>query len=434
MSDEGNSIVLSIKEKYAQKYQENPVLTIFVSLMLVFILVNFLFAIVTGGKTFLYMLHPFPDYVLMDHFSMVVYSIDHPYTRDNPVIYPPLITLAYGVIAHYTVPFVKECDSIWDLATSMRTTEMPVMVLVVAMMAVFVSLYFIYQKYSEKQFKRQEYNVIFILLLFSYPVLFGLSTGNCIFLSLLFTILYVYYHDSENKNVRMMSYLFLGIAAGIKIVPAVFGILTLKRFGVVEFAKCVVIVSVLLLAPFIFTDGDPITFFTHTISYGSTVPSTFGILGINDIALALGWNSTIVTGIKLLVIGVVLAAIVFDEKMKKWEAVTLLGALVMIAFSVSVPYTLIYVMIGLVIFLNSEKVINRYIMLVLCCLIVIIAPLPGFELGQTYVGTIKGVVMMALTIILVSHSVKRIIESSNDAEDKEETKGKIIRKKKRTIN
>jgi len=412
---------------YQKSMESNGVATLYITGMIVMAVLCIICAIITQGSSFLYMLHPNPPYVFMDHFSMVTAACDDPYTVQN-VIYPPLIMIIYGTIGHFTIPFVEgKYESSWDLAVAMRTTEMPMMVFVVLILALVISFYIIYQKYAGNELGQNRYNIVFITLLFSYPVLFGISTGNCIFLSVLNCILYIYCYDSENKWIRYFSYICLGVAAGVKITPALLAILTLKHRGWVDFGKCFAIVTAILLVPFIFTDGDPITFINNTLSYASSVPSTFGILNINDIMDALGASITLTICVEVLVMGIFLLFIWLDDQMEKWEEATLLGALLMLVFSVSVSYTFLYMEIGLMLLLATGKKLDKGLIFCVICFVGILALIPGFSLGQTYVGTMKTVFMLMMVIYLLYRSAKRLMSIKETPTEHRKSKKKAVK-------
>jgi len=403
-----------LKERYKEQLEKNGAATLFITVMSVMMFLCIICAIITQGSSFLYMLHPNLDYVFMDHFSMVTAACDHPYT-EQAVIYPPLIMTLYGIIGHFTIPYVSgEYERSWDLALAMRDTEMPMMAFIVLILALVISFYIIYQKYVGNEIGQSRYNIVFITLLFSYPVLFGLSTGNCIFLSVLCCILYIYCYDSENKWIRLFSYICLGVAAGVKITPALLAILTLKHRGWLEFGKCFVIVAALFLIPFIFTDGDPMLFISNTLSYASSVPSTFGILNINDMMDALGAGITMTIGVEILVMGIFFLFILMDDKMEKWEEATLLGALLMLVFSVSVSYTFLYMEIGLMLLLATGKKLDKGAIICVVCFVGIFALMPGFSQGQTYVGTMRTVFMLVMVIYLLYRSAMRMMSTKDE--------------------
>ena len=430
-SEEG--IIADIKNWYLDKYEKNQVLTVFLSGMLLMMVICTILSLLTGGQAFAFgNLHPNPPYVFMDHFSMVADSYDHPYTKHNE-IYPPLGICFYAIIAHFTVPFVKYSGSSWDLAVAMRETSMPAMVFVMLIIALIISFYMVYQKFVEKDIGRAEYNMLFIMLLFSYPVLFGISTGNYIFLSVLCCVLYIYGYDSENKWIRYLSYISLGVAAGLKITPAFLAVLTLKRKGWLELGKCVAIVTALLIVPFVFTDGDPISYVRHVIEYASYVPSSFGFLNINDILDALGMDIYGALAVEIIVLGAVLMLILMDDEMEKWEEATILGGMLMLIFSVSVSYTLLYMELGLMLLLTThKKFTDKGMILCVICFIGIFCLMPGFELAQKYVGTIKMVLMLVMLFYLFVISIRRQIKRMKETPKGEKEEKHLAKKKVKT--
>lgn len=413
-SEEG--IVADIKAWYLKKYENNQVITVFLSGMLLMMVICTILSLLTGGDAFAYMLHPNPPYVFMDHYSMVADASNHPYSEQGE-IYPPLGICFYAIIGHFTIPFVTwDGKSTWDLALAMRDTSMSAMVFTVLIIALIISFYMIYQKFVEKDIGRAEYNMLFIMLLFSYPVLFGISTGNYIFLTVLCCVLYIYGYDSENKWIRYLSYIALGVAAGTKVTPAFLAVLTLKRKGWLELGKCAAIVTALLIVPFVFTDGDPIWYVRHVIEYASSVPSSFGFLNINDILDALGLDIYGALAVEILVLGAVLMLILMDDEMEKWEEATILGGMLMLIFSVSVSYTLLYLELGLMILLAThKKFTDKGMMLCVICFIGVFCMMPGFELGQKYVGTIKMIFMLVMLFYLFYRSIRRQIEHHKSA-------------------
>lgn len=66
-------------------------------------------------------------------------------------------------------------------------------------------------------------------LLFCGPMTFLLERGNILLLSLLFLLFFMALYDSEDKRLRYASYFCLSLAAAIKIYPAVFGLMVIKK-------------------------------------------------------------------------------------------------------------------------------------------------------------------------------------------------------------
>ena len=120
-----------IKIWYKSEKQRNPVLTMFFTILVIFIVITLFSAVLSGGKTFSWMFIEDWTYTFNDHFNSVMYISDNPYTYWK-VIYPPLITLVYATIGHYTIPFTVDYGYP-TLALNMRSSDEPTMVFVIFM-------------------------------------------------------------------------------------------------------------------------------------------------------------------------------------------------------------------------------------------------------------------------------------------------------------
>ena len=128
--------------------------------------------------------------------------------------------------------------------------------------------------------------------------------------------------------------------------------------------------------------------------------------------------------------------ILMDDEMEKWEEATILGGMLMLIFSVSVSYTLLYLELGLMILLAThKKFTDKGMMLCVICFIGVFCMMPGFELGQKYVGTIKMIFMLVMLLYLFYRSIRRQIEHHKSAPATvEEPKQKPTNKKVKAKN
>ncbi len=139
------------------------------------------------------------------------------YTPENVYFtnYPPLAVYIY-VFASKFVPDISK----YDYENSFNY---------ISFMFNFItcfSLYFIITRVLEKY----RYKEVFaIAALLSGPVIFALERENLIVFALIFTLLFLLTFEDERLWMRLLSYLFLAIAANIKMYPAVFGALLLKK-------------------------------------------------------------------------------------------------------------------------------------------------------------------------------------------------------------
>ena len=92
---------------------------------------------------------------------------------------------------------------------------------------IFISIFVIYKlmKYMQKE---EENLMLQFVIFFSGPMLFTIERGNFVLLAFIMTWFYVLFYDNDDFKIRVFAYLALAIAAGIKIYPALFGVLTVS--------------------------------------------------------------------------------------------------------------------------------------------------------------------------------------------------------------
>ncbi len=104
----------------------------------------------------------------------------------------------------------------------------------------------------------KSYRKIFtFFMLFSSPMIFLIDRGNTLIFSLIFTLVFLQWYDSPSRIRRDIAYICLGLAAAIKIYPAIFGILLLRQKNWKETIRCAIYGIVLFFGPFFLVGGWP---------------------------------------------------------------------------------------------------------------------------------------------------------------------------------
>jgi len=95
-----------------------------------------------------------------------------------------------------------------------------------------------------------------LLALFSSGIfLYSLERANTIFLAAALLAAFLYWYKSENPAVRELSYMALACAAGLKVYPALFGILLIKEKRWFAAGRTVVYGLAAFFLPFLFFEG-----------------------------------------------------------------------------------------------------------------------------------------------------------------------------------
>lgn len=246
-------------------------------------------AVATGGDSWKMSLFHSGSYtdLYMDFFnSLRDASAEDVYTARNN-IYPPLCLLVFKICGLVisddllALPNVKR--------TFLQSDEACMMVYILFAIICILSMTTIINAYTNRlswengKTKKSRYELLSFILIVSYPVMYCLERGNIIILSMILTMFFVFFKDSENKYIRELSYISLALAAGIKLYPAVFGVMLLLDKKYKEAARLVVYGIIAVIVPFVFfIDFDKISLSASS----GFMPAS--ISNINAIAVSVG--------------------------------------------------------------------------------------------------------------------------------------------------
>jgi Protein of unknown function (DUF2029). len=411
------------KNWWKGEYSKNPVFTLFATVMALMLLVFIVVAVITGGKSVTNMFWVNRYETFSDYFDSIAYSSNNPYSIG--VIYPPLITVFYAAIGHFAIPFADPsfidpsavASASQLLSLQLRNSQMGLMSYFVITLLTFYAVRRIVSKLSEGKSINAE--ALFLLLALSYPLLYTVERGNNVILAVVFCFIFLMGYKSENKIIRYLSYAALGVAAGIKIYPALFGLLILRDRKYKEMLECVIIVALIFFIPFLFTDGTPMMMVDNILDYA--VPeSVAGFINLTQLTFAIFQtilpHGTVVLMSNIVVLTVTLLSVIiifFDRGMKPWKVVALIAFNIILGPGVGTQYLFVYVVIPLVYFLITENQMTRENKFFLLCFIIILALIPGIEHpGEAYsqlaISTIKSVFVIAMTVYLIVEGIRRL--------------------------
>jgi len=406
-----------IKERYRGEYERNPVLTLLLTILIVFFLVFVIAAVITGGDSVLGIFFYDRKDTFMDFFNSVMHAQEGPYDNWH-VIYPPLIVVFYSIVGRFMIPYVETKPGEL-LSFALRNTQMGLLTYVfITLMTVFV-LYLVVSRLMEERGIRKELVFAFLVFL-SFPLVYAFERGNSIILALVFCFAFLLGYRSENKYVRYASYIALGIAAGIKLYPAILWLLILRDRNYKESAICFAIVSAVLLLPFIFTDGTPLTLVHNVFTYTGS-PDTYGFANLNQLIFGvfrdlIGVAVGTVQIISYAVIGIFtllsFIVILFDKEMKFWKVVTLLGCNLVLGLGVGGIYQMLYMLPAVLLFLNAERTLSRENLFYLVSFALVFALVPGIMpfdiLPSPIIGSFKAAILILISAALLREGLGRL--------------------------
>ena len=95
--------------------------------------------------------------------------------------------------------------------------------------------------------------VLFLVLALSAPVMHGVERGNMVvWISFALTIYYIAYYKASNPVVKESAMLALAIASGLRLYPAIFGLLMIKKGEKKAVARLIIYGMVFFFVPFLF--------------------------------------------------------------------------------------------------------------------------------------------------------------------------------------
>ena len=383
----------ALKNAYRKEYEKNPVFTLFLTILIAFFIIFVIAAILTNGDTARNMLIYDPDNTFMDFFNSIMYSSDRPYTYWS-VMYPPLVTVMYAVLGRFMIPFVDVPPGV-ELSFALRYTQMGMMTFFIITILTFFVLHWIFRKIVKNEDWRTE--LLFLLMMLSFPFIFAFERGNSIILTLVFCFIFLLGYRSENKYVRYASYFALGCAAGFKIYPVILSLLILREGRYKEAGICLAVMAALLLVPFVFTDGTPLIYLDTIFTYSGTF---VGVTNINQITtgvlhfiLGVSESTTSIVSYMILGIFTILSFIVilFDKEMKFWKVVALIACNLVLGFGVGYQYQMVYMAMPILFFIAAEKEMTSENKIYAICFAMMMVLIPGVMIMGDYFSAHGGV-------------------------------------------
>lgn len=343
----------------------------------------FVMLYVSNGQSFSDTL--FRNSVGSDFFMDFFNSIRDASTKEvykNHIIYPPLANIFFYILSNMIDPDLASTTfSRRSLLQRDYVCLFLYFVFVVLCLLMFVRMV---KKYLEKNNLHRFSFTVPILLLFSYPMIYCIQRGNIALLSLVFTMFFIFYRDSDNKFIRELSFILLAVAAGIKLYPALFGLLLLTDKKFKEAVRLVIYGVIFLVVPFFFYDGfESIQDLIYNLGLFSDFSSekispAFVCVDIIALYISMIFNVKFSVVYSFLVtVTYMSAAAILIFSPRQWQKVWAICFMIMNLSSTGRTYILIFAIIPFIMFAVSEKFRKRDIVyyIVFLLLLLVLVPL-----------------------------------------------------------
>ena len=341
----------------------------------------------SGGDAWKTML--FQNDMFMDFFNSIRDAgAEDAYTARNN-IYPPLGLLIFKILGFLIDGNLVDLPNKQKYLLQSDQRAMMIYILfaciLILSMSTIINSYVNRLKWENNRKQASYHTLLSFLMIVSYPVMYCIERGNIIIVSMIFTMFFVFFKDSENKIIKECSYIALAIAAGIKLYPAIFGLMLLFDKKYKDAVRLVVYGITAIVVPFIFfiqpetasvaTNAHPIL---ASIANNNVLAATgrdSPILNIIENLLSFATkksklnfssvsiqnfififdpkNTSLANAAMFLTEGIAFAALLFVKK--KWQQVFLITYLMLNIPSASSSYALTFLIIPFMMFLFDDK-------------------------------------------------------------------------------
>ncbi len=329
--------------------------------------------------------------MFMDFFNSVR-DASHNGGYDKKVIYPPLANL---IFFGYAKMFKSElvATAFGDRFNFRNNDPIALFVYFVSIMLCVFAVYLIIDRYLQRCNFKSAPAALALSSALSFPMLYAIQRGNIIILAIPLTMFFVFFRNHDRKLVRELSYIALALAAGLKIYPAVFGILLITDKKYKEAARLVVYGIIAFALP-IFAFGGPellwklVTNIFHFNSKradrANVYRSGYSFQEILMLFAPKGFANT--CGKVVFWCLELMAGLMVFLLRKDWQKLTALCYMVFNLRSLASVYALAFFLIPFILFLTDKRKFRWNDYLYLLCLALMFIPLPCIWYG--FLGSI----------------------------------------------
>ena len=275
--------------KGAPRMKQEKIIQVFSVLLICACVLTIGWSVFDNGRALEAVLFDDPSDTGMDFFNSIAYTRGRvPYTEFK-TLYPPLANLFYFLVMR-TVPTTisGQWSTSFITVYEMRTTVLDLRLVQNALFLFIVSTALcgtaLFQLCCHGIHCSQKSKMLFsVAMLSSLGVLQALERGNIILWVVCLVLFFLQWKDSPSKLMRELALVSLGIAAGLKLYPAIFGLVLLFDRQYAKALRAVLYGLILFFAPFFFFEGLPAMkmFFQMLFDFNDLSTEGFSRIGLS---------------------------------------------------------------------------------------------------------------------------------------------------------
>ncbi len=307
----------------------------------------------------------------MDFFNSVRDGKSLDVYSETGVIYPPLANIFFFLVSKMIKPELAAL-----IFKERLLIQSDIVCLFIYFFFVAFALYLFTKTVKHKlvdEGLKKNSEIFTLLLAFSYPMVYCFQRGNLIMLAAVLTMFFVFNRNSKNKYIREISYISLAVAAGLKLYPAIFGLLLLFDGKYKQAVRLAVYGIVFIFVPFVFYGGISAVadFIENATSFSgkSSVRMKAGYICVDAISHYISefFNvpfNRINTVLLTVTYSAATGVLVFS--VKEWQKCWALAYMIMNFASFSRTYTLLFALIPFLIFILQKDRKKKDVIYFLC--------------------------------------------------------------------
>lgn len=343
----------------------------------------------------------------MDFFNSICHTDGRvPYTEYS-TLYPPLANLFFFLLRKLIPMGVPIGD-----APGLRGYQAPLLLFVLFVVASVLLSIAAYERFYERD---EKIGIFSIACFFCFGNLYALERGNIIVLALVLTFFFFTFYQSKNRLLSELALVALALAAGLKIYPALFGLLLLKDREWKKAGRAVIYGLICFILPFFAFEGleGMRIFFGQLVRMNTSSDALYGSVGVSGIMMAgfkwLGsfWDvpyllqDAITWTVKLLAVAILLTSFFLSKS--RWQQYLDL-TLLLVLFQTSYYYTLSFFLIPFIAYCRENEKLERRNIAAFVFFMIVLLPYPAFTIHKVY-STRYFLVVLAMGIAVILETV-----------------------------
>lgn len=344
-------------KNYFECFNKNKII-IYIAFILFCCLLFWVICLSNGGKFIDSVFFQDRNDSFMDYFNSLINANYDPYA-DRLSNYPALACLFYKFMKSAT-PLTVNINDAFALRNSRDT-------LLVFILYNFISIWSVQTMLDKKiSLHGKSKKILFLSVFLSAPFLYAIERGNLILLVFAFTLFFCLFYDSKNKVIKEISFIALAIAAAMKLYPAVFGLILLKKGKMKEAVRLALYGILIFSVPFLFYQGiDSIKIMIKAISIVNNYDLGYGYnFSLYNIVNMIGEiYSTVISksAFNIISIGIIIGSVIGIIYIKEqWKISLILSLMIILIPKTSYSYSAIFIIIPFLLFINKILAKSKY--------------------------------------------------------------------------